>query len=210
MLAARAQGQADPGISNPCRFILESSEELSVFVAQLQDYARYEQGRASLVEQQVEAAELIEAALSRCRRAAERADLVIVATVPEELDLRCDATRLRSAWANLVLWAAALTPQGSVLRVKMLRLPDDAVTFAVSTPGDLPDAYAAEGLFAPQLAASGLHGLALPVARRAALLHSGSLTIDSGSGAGITARFSLPPSRAIWPDHAGSPKSRAA
>lgn len=196
-----------PEFRNACRFILETSEDLTGFVANLQDFIRYEQGQLRLAEQQVDAAELIEAALGLCRSTAERADVVIVATLLEGLELRCDASRIRSAVANMVLWAAGAAPAGSVIAIGLLRLPGEAVAVAVTSMAQLPQPSAADGLFEPRLATGGLNGLALPIARRMALLHSGDLTIDSDPGAGCTARLILPPHRVIWPEQA---ESRAA
>jgi signal transduction histidine kinase len=197
-----------PDFRNACRFIFENSADLTSFVANLQDFVRYEQGRLRLVEQQVDAAELIEAALGLCRGTAERADVVIVATLLEGLELRCDAFRVRGAVANMVLWAAGSAPPGSKIAVRFLRLPGGAVALAVSSLAKLP--RAADGLFEPRFPLDGLNGLALPIARRVALLHSGDLTIDGGCGAGSTARFILPPHRVMWPERAETRENRAA
>ena len=210
-LLVRGEGMTHerPEYRNACRFILENSEDLTGFVVNLQDFVRYEQGRLRLVEQQVDAAELLEAALGLCRRTAERADVVIVATLLEGLELRCDQARIRSGVANMVLWAAGAAPAGSTMSVRLLRLPGDALAIAVTSQAPLPPA-GDQGLFEPQLALDGLNGLALPIARRVALLHSGDLTIESDAGAGSTARLILPPHRVIWPEQAETRESRAA
>lgn len=199
-----------PEFRSACRFILENSADLTCFVANLQDFVRYEQGRLRLVEQQVDAAELIEAALGLCRGTAERADVVIVATLLEGLELRCDAFRVRGAVVNMVLWAAGSAPPGSKITVRFLRLPGGAVALAVNSLGQLPKTSQADCLFEPRLSLDGLNGLALPIARRVALLHSGDLTIDGGCGAGSTARFILPPHRVMWPERAETRENRAA
>ena len=195
-----------PEIREACRFILETSGDLNVFVANLQDFVRHEQGRMSLVEQRVDAAELVEAALGPCRRTAERADVVIMANLLEGVELCCDPGRIRSAVANIVLWAAGEAPAGSVIGVKLVRLAGEAAAIAVTSmarPGK-------DSMFEPRLALHGVNGLALPIARRVALRHSGDLTIDSVPGAGSIARLILPAYRVTWPDVAESRDGRAA
>ena len=193
-----------------CEFILESSERLSEFVAQLHDFARYEQGRLRLSEQQVDAAELVEAALGDCRGMAEKADVVIVATLLEGVELRCDAARLRRSLASLVLWAAGTAPADGMIHVRLHRLADGGAAVDLASAARRAQACGPERLFEPQLALDGLNGMALPIARRVALLHSGELTIESDPGGGVTARLTLPAHRVVWPGQAKSCESRAA
>jgi signal transduction histidine kinase len=203
-LLARGEGSdsSSPRARSASRFILDNSEDLTRFVANLQDFVRCEEGRIRLIEQQVDAAELVEAALSLCRGAAERADVVLVALLLEGVELRCDPGRIRNAIADMVLWVTDAAPVGSVVRVRLLHLEAKSVAIRVtSTAGNQPVS------FEPR---EGLRGFALPVARRMALLHSGDLTIDSGSGAGTTACLILPPHRVIRSAPAGACESRAA
>lgn len=191
---------------NACRFIREASDDLSRFATSLQDFVRHEQGRATLSEQQVDAAELVAAALGPCRGPAERADVVIIATLIEGVELRCDPLRLRGAIANLVLWAAAASPARSVIAVTLVRCEDEGLAMTVNSPAHLAPA----GDEAPAIGRDGLNGLALPIARRVALLHAGAMTIDSDPITGCTVRLVLPRERVIWPGRAETRASRAA
>ena len=204
------QERRGPQAMNASRFILDSSQDLSRFVASLQDFVRHEQGRIRLVEQHVDAAELIEAALGVCRGAAERADVVLVARLLDGLELRCDAVRIRQAIANMVLWAAGTAPAGSVVGVRLFEGEGKSAAISVTTMAEPTRESGAAGPFDPHLPLDGLRGFALPVARRVALLHAGDLTIDSGPGAGTTACLILPPHRVIWPERAEACASRAA
>ncbi len=199
-----------PQAVNASRFILDNSEDLTRFVSNLQDFVRHEQGRVRLVEQQVDAAELIEAALGICRGVAERADVVLVARLLDGLELRCDAGRIRQAIANMVLWAAGTAPAGSVVGVRLFEGEGKSVAISVTSMAELTRESVASGPFDPHPPLDGLSGFALPVARRVALLHAGDLTIDSGPGAGTTACLMLPPHRVIWPERAEACASRAA
>lgn len=181
------------------RHILESSGELNRFLTDLQDFARHEQGRLSLVQGEADAAELVEAALWACRNTAERADITILAKLAEGLELRCDPTRIRGAIANIVLWLADLAPAGSIILLRLLRTPQGGAAVAVTGMADAPP----EGdVFAPRTEAGRLTGLALPVAKRIALLHSGDLTVEQGAGGVITVYLVLPPARVIALRHA--------
>jgi signal transduction histidine kinase len=199
-----------PQAMNAGRFILDNSEDLSRFVANLQDFVRHEQGRISLVEQQVDAAELIEAALGICRGAAERADVVLVARLLDGVELRCDAGRTRQAIANMVLWATGTASAGSVVGVRLFEREENAVGISVTSTAERARESVSAGAFDPHLPLEGLRGFALPVARRVALLHAGDLKIESGPGAGTTACLILPPHRVIWPERAEACASRAA
>jgi signal transduction histidine kinase len=192
------------------RFILQSSEDLNRFLTNLQDFVRHEQGRLRLAEQQVDAAELVEAALSACRGAAERADVTILARLAEGLELHCDPVRIRNAIADMVLWAARMAPAGSVIGLTLARLPGAGVTLSVTGIAELHRRDAADGLFEPTPGAAGLSGFALPVARRVALLHSGDLTAEHGPSGQTELRLVLPAHRVIWPQRTDACESRAA
>jgi signal transduction histidine kinase len=198
------------GADTARRFILESSEELNRFLADLQDFVRHEQGRLHLAEQQVDAAELAEAALSACRGAAESADVTIVARLDEGFELRCDPVRIRTAIADMVLWTAGLAPAGSVIGLRLSRLQPAGVTLSVTGIADPQRIDTENDVFEPCQAAGGLKGLSLPMARRVALLHSGDMTVERGPGGKTTLRLVLPPHRVIGPQRIEVCKNRAA
>lgn len=181
--------------------LLAGSRSLLAFAGQLHDYIRFERGRLRLKEQQVDAGELVEAALVVCRASAETAGTTIMGNVFEGVELSCDAERIRQAIASLVLWAVQSSTPGGTVEVSLVRLPGsglavDIVSRAEVTGGPQPR----ERLFEPQLAQAGLRGLALPLARRMALLHSGEVTATSNPGEGTRARLTLPAERVAWPD----------
>lgn len=192
-LVARSEG-ADAASAG--RFIPESSEELNRFLANLQDFVRHEQGRLSLIEQQVDAAELIESALSACRGMAERSDITILARLIEGVELKCDPQRIRNAVANIVLWTAGMATPGSVIVLRLLGTPGGGLTVAVT---GMVEARCPADLFEPRPDTDGLLGFSLPVARRVALLHAGELTAEHGAGGVMTLYLMLPSDRVISP-----------
>lgn len=193
------------------RHILDCSGGLLGFAAQLHDFVRFERGRLRLREQQVDAGELVAAALAACADQAEASATVITANVLEGVELTCDGERLREAVSSLVAWALQSSTPGGILDVSFARLADgglaiDIVSGAEAVAGPLPR----DRLFEPQLALTGLRGFALPIARRVALLHAGDVTAASSPGEGTAARLTLPASRVAWPDAAANRSARAA
>jgi signal transduction histidine kinase len=181
--------------------LLEGSRSLLAFASQFHDYIRFERGRLRLKEQRVDAGELVEAALASCRVPAEEADTTIAAIIPAEIEISCDAERLRQALVTLVLWAVRSSTPGSILDVRVLRLPDHGLAIDIVSGGEATGTVQArDRLFEPQLSLTGLKGFALPIARRVALLHSGEVTAASSPGEGTTARLTLPAARVAWPD----------
>ncbi len=181
--------------------LLDGSQGLLAFAQELHDYIRFERGRLRLKEQQVDAGELVEAALASCRSPAEEAGTTIDAAIPAGIEVSCDAERIRQAVASLVMWAARAALPGGIIDVKILMLPDrslaiDIVSSAEAAGVPLPR----DRLFEPQLSLTGLRGFALPIARRVALLHAGEVTAASNPGEGTRARLTLPAARVAWPD----------
>lgn len=190
-------------------YLRSAAAEFSVFAAQLHDFVRFERGRLRLADRQADAAELVETALALCRDKAEAADAVIVAKLPEGVELTCDAERLRQAIGSLVMWAAANAASGSLIDVALLKPAEGGLAVEIrSTLGKALDALEGERLFEPQPAVNGLRAFALPIARRVALLHSGDVTAACANGC-ATARLTLPAQRVAWPS-AGSSSARAA
>ncbi len=183
------------------RHIAETSRGLLSFAGHLHDYIRFERGRLRLKEQQVDAGELVEAALASCRGAAELGGTAIEGHTLEGVELACDALRLRDAIATLVTWTVQSSAPGGVVDVRLLRLAEGGlaidITSSAAARGSLPPR---DRLFEPQLSVAGLQGLALPIARRVALLHAGEVTASSSPGEGTAARLTLPAERVAWPD----------
>ena len=183
------------------RHILDGSSGLLSFASQLHDYIRFERGRLRLKEQQVDAGELVEAALASCRLPAEETDTTIAATIPSGIEIACDAERIRQAVVSLVMWAVRSSTPGGIVDVKLLRLPDRALAIDIVSRSDATGSgQPRDKLFEPQLSVTGLRGFSLPIARRVALLHSGEVTAASSPGEGTTARLTLPAARVAWPD----------
>ena len=202
---SRGEGERD----SYCQFILDNSRTLSGFVPQLLDYARYERERLHLVEQDVDAAELAEAAVRLCREVAESRDVGIVARLLDGIELRCDSGRIRRSLASFVTRAVTAAPLGSDIDISFDRTGDGGLVFVISNPGETPSPEESQRLFEPDLGREGLSGLSLAVASRIMLLHSGEVTIGRAVGAGTVTRIVLPANRVFWPSD-GRTDSRSA
>jgi len=180
--------------------LLSASHGLLAFAGQLHDYVRFERGRLRLKDQQVDAGELVEAALAACRASAETGGTTLAGNVFDGVELTCDAERLRQAIASLASWAVQCSTPGGMVEVSLVKLADGGLAIDIESRAEATGApQPRERLFEPQLAQTGLRGFALPLARRVALLHSGEVTAVSSPGEGTRARLTLPPARVAWP-----------
>jgi signal transduction histidine kinase len=185
-----------------CKDLVETTRKLALFTAQLHDYARFERSTLRLPEQQVDAGELVAAALATCGENAERADVFITADLSGSAEIRCDALRIRQAVASLVSWVIATSPPASNIRISLARRTDHGLEIRVGNPAGLSPAPDIATLFEPPVPLNGLNSMALPVARRVLLLHCGDVRAEAAPDAGTSAVLHLPPHRVDWPETA--------
>lgn len=184
------------------RTLLESSEKLSASLADLSDLARIERGSLKLLDHDVDAAELVEAAVRQCHEAAESANVDILVCVQDGIELHCDAARVNRAVMMLTLRAIHASPAGAAIRLCFERTRDGGLAFSISEYGSAKSAIEMPGRlkkFSPgHFPSHGMGATALPVARRIAMLHGGTLTVENLEGGGTVTRFTLPASRVAW------------
>ncbi len=188
------------------RTILESSRHLQTLIDDILDATRIEKGSISLVDQDLDPAELVEIVVKMCRDQAENADVTLVARLADGVELKADITRIKQVILNLLTNAIKFSPPGGIVNVEILRSPQDKLVLVVRDAGigirdeDLsrifePFVQAEDGM-ARRFAGI---GLGLSIARKIARLHGGDITLESEYGAGTTARFEMPASRVTWP-----------
>ena len=194
--------------------IRDSSQHLQNLINDILDATRIENGTMRLVEQETDAAELIEVAVKMCREAAEQSDSTIIANVIDGVELRGDMTRLKQVLINLLTNALKFSPAGGFVNVSCGQTDDGGLTIAVRDEGVGIREADLKRIFEPYVQADegmarrfGGAGLGLAIARRIATLHGGDVMIDSRYGVGTTARLVLPASRVTWP---AATESRAA
>lgn len=180
------------------QLLLDSSRSLSAFMADVSDMVRLNRDSLHLTEHEVDAAELAEIAIKSCHEAAEAADVTILVNVFDDVELRCDAIRIRRALATLVTRAVQASRPGSTVCVSFARSGDGGLVISIANSGACLSASDLDGIFETAIAERGIAGLALPIARRNVMLHGGSLEIESQQATGTTARLILPAGRVTW------------
>lgn len=192
--------------------ILNSSRHLQTLINDILDATRIENGSVAFIEQDIDAAELIEIAVKMCRDQAEKADVTLVAKLTDGIEICADITRTKQIILNLLTNAIKFSRVGGVVNIELVRMRDDRLAIVIRDGGigirseDLgrifePFVQAEEGM---SRRFAGI-GLGLSIARKIARLHGGDVTLDSRFGVGTTARFELPAARVIWPLNAAKP-----
>ena len=186
--------------------ILNSSKHLQTLINDILDATRIENGTISLIEQDIDAAELVEIAVKMCRDQAEKTDVTLVAKLTDGIEIRADITRTKQIILNLLTNAIKFSLAGGVVNIELVRMRDDRLAIIVRDSGIGIKSEDVSRIFEPFVQAeegmsrrfSGV-GLGLSIARKIARLHGGDVTLESQFGVGTMARFELPPSRVTWP-----------
>jgi PAS domain S-box-containing protein len=187
--------------------IVESSRHLQALINDILDATRIERGTLCLVEQESDAAELVEVAVKMCRDVAEKADTTIIARIVEGVEFQGDITRIKQVLINLITNAVKFSAPGGFVNVGFERGAGGGLTIAVRDGGAGIRKEDLDRIFEPFVQADGGSsrafggiGLGLAIARNIAMLHGGNVTIESEFGVGTTARLILPASRITWAD----------
>ncbi len=216
LASSQADYLSDAARNEYFKTILESSNHLKSLIDDILDASRIERGTLTLVEQEMDAAELVEVAVKMCRDAAEKADVTIVARVVDGIEIKGDVTRLKQVLINLIANAAKFSKAGEFVDVALKRTGEGGLAIAVrdSGIGIKPDDI--QRIFEPFVQADdgmsrrfGGVGLGLSIARKIARLHNGDVTIESQASAGTTASLLLPAQRVTWPKPARMPPAAA-
>ena len=192
--------------------VLNSSRHLQTLINDILDATRIENGTISLVEQDIDAAELVEIAVKMCRDQAEKADVTLVAKLTDGIEIRADITRTKQIILNLLTNAIKFSMSGGTVTAELVRMPDDRLAIVIRDSGIGIRSDDISRIFEPFVQVedgmsrrfSGI-GLGLSIARKIARLHGGDVTLESRLGVGTTARFELPSSRVTWPARASQP-----
>ncbi|QIG46980.1 PAS domain-containing sensor histidine kinase [Nordella sp. HKS 07] len=208
MLVAQHEGPlGSPVYAEYASTILQSSSHLRNIIADILDVTRIERGTLHLVEQDMDAAEILEIAYKMCRAQAKAADTPLAADLERTAEIQGDITRIRQVLINLVTNAIKFSEPGNAIALWIERLPDDGLAFVIEdhgigiAPGDIERVFEAfeQGDASSSRRHGGL-GLGLAIARKIARLHDGDVTLDSIKDEGTTARLILPATRVKWPE----------
>ncbi len=185
--------------------IRQSGEHLLHLINEILDLARIDAGKLDLHEEVLEPSKLVDSAIALVRDRAAAGLLELDVDVEEDMTpLRADRIRLTEILLNLLSNAIKFTELGGAINVLVRRTEEGGAAFIVQdngrgmTEAEVEIAFERfgqiEGGLSRQHEGS---GLGLPLARKLAELHGGSLTLKSETGRGTTATVILPPSRVL-------------
>jgi PAS domain S-box-containing protein len=197
--------------------ISDNAHQLQSLINDVLDTTRIEKGSLRLIEQEIEAAEIIEVAAKQCRDQANKAGVTVVVRLTDEIKLMGDQMRMKQIILNILSNAIKFSPSGSVVNAETRRGTSGEFIFAVRDAGvgikqeDIDRVFEpfSQGEEGATRRFGGL-GLGLSLARKIARLHGGDVILESSQNLGTTARFVLPPSRVYWPANLKQPEQTAA
>jgi PAS domain S-box-containing protein len=186
--------------------VLKSGQHLLNIINDILDLARVDSGKFELNEERdVDPRGIIDACVALLRERASSGALKLTTDISADVPLLvADPTRLKQILLNLLSNAVKFTEPGGSVVVALRHEPDGGVSFAVrdTGPGMTPDEIVTALEPFGQVDASHTRpyegtGLGLPLARRLAELHGGSLEIQSKKGRGTTVTLTLPATRVL-------------
>jgi PAS domain S-box-containing protein len=202
--------------------IRHSGEHLLHLINEILDLARIDACRVDLHEEVIESSKLVGSAIALVKDRAAAGLLKLAVDVEEDMPLLTgDRTRLTEILLNLLSNAIKFTELGGAINVLVRRTEEGGAVFVVRDNGrGMTEAEVEIALERFGQVDGGLarrqegSGLGLPLARKLAELHGGSLTLQSEKGRGTTATVVLPPSRvlsaepaaAVLDDRRGEPR----
>ena len=204
MLRAGVAGRLDANQAEYIALIHQSGQHLLNVINDILDLAHVESGKFELHEEAgVDMRHVIEACVSLMRERANGERLRLSTEVEDQLPLlMADPTRLKQILLNLMSNAIKFTEPGGSVAVTARRNGESGVVLEVrdTGPGMTPEEIeiALEPFGQVDAGHTRQHegtGLGLPLARRLAELHGGSLHVSSAKGTGTTVSVKLPASR---------------
>jgi PAS domain S-box-containing protein len=183
--------------------IRQSGEHLLHLINEILDLARIDAGGLDLHEEVIEPSKLVGSAIALVKDRAAAGLLKLAVDVEEDMPaLTADRARLTEILLNLLSNAIKFTELGGAINVLVRRTEVGGAAFVVQDNGrgmtgaEVEIALERFGQVDGGLARRNEgSGLGLPLARKLAELHGGSLTLKSETGRGTTATVTLPPSR---------------
>src|SRR6185312_893671 len=197
-------GPLEPRQAEYAQLIHQSGEHLHNVINDILDLAKVDAGKFELHEERgVEPRGVIDACVTLMKSNAVAGGLRLSTEIADDLPaLLADSTRLKQILLNLLSNAIKFTKSGGTVTAAARHSDDGGIAFLVCDTG--PGMTADEIVIAlepfGQIEANDTRryegtGLGLPLARRLAELHGGSLEIVSEKGRGTSVIVTLPPAR---------------
>jgi signal transduction histidine kinase len=182
---------------------LEEADRVNATLTALMDISQAETGTMQLASEWVALAEVVEHAVALFVEEAEDKGLELRVTVPPDLQVEADPTRLRQVLANLIENAVKYTPNGGRVTISGAREGDEVVVTVSDTgvgigaehvPFIWDRLYRADA----SRSARGL-GLGLSLVKAIVQAHGGSVAVSSVVGEGSRFTVRLPRGRRLAP-----------
>jgi PAS domain S-box-containing protein len=185
--------------------IRQSGEHLLRLINEILDLARIDAGKLDLHEEVIDTRRLVESAIDLVKDRAATSLLRLSIDIETGMPpLWADRTRMTEILLNLLSNAIKFTELGGAISVVVRRTEDGGAKLVVQDNGcGMAEAEIEIALERFGQVNGGLarphegSGLGLPLARKLAELHGGSLRLTSEKGRGTTATVLLPPSRVV-------------
>jgi PAS domain S-box-containing protein len=209
MLERGLAGPLQPRQEEYVGLIRQSGEHLHNVINDILDLAKVDAGKLQLYEEHgVDAGRLIDSCVALLKVRADAAGVQLSVQIEDRLPpLTVDSTRLKQILLNLLSNAIKFTDPGGAIVAMASRGKEGGIDFTVRDTGPgmttAEIGIALEPFGQTDAGHARQHegtGLGLPLARRLADLHGGSLHIDSEKGRGTTITIALPASRVMEPE----------
>jgi signal transduction histidine kinase len=181
-----------------------SGLHLQALISDILDLTKAEAGKITLSEQNLDIPKLVGSCLKLVEGQAKEADVSLVQSLAPDLpEIRADELRCKQILINVAINAIQNTPAGGQVLIAASREPNGSIVFRIADTGkgipaeDLPkviEPYFRSGIDEPSHKG---YGLGLPLARKIAELHGGTLVLTSEVGVGTTVTITLPASRVV-------------
>ncbi|MEM6490756.1 MAG: ATP-binding protein, partial [Pseudomonadota bacterium] len=177
----------------------DSAGHLLALINDLLDLSKVESGRMEIEDEPVDLNDAVEGAMVMVRQRASETGVKLETSLDPDLPpIRGDARRLKQVALNLLTNAVKFTPAHGVVRVGT-QVESDAVVLVVQdtgvgiAPDEIEKALEPYGQARNRIGGRETGtGLGLPLCKKLAELHGGSLRLDSTLGEGTTVTVTLP------------------
>jgi PAS domain S-box-containing protein len=205
----RSQALGPVGIAKYVEYaddVHKSGEHLLEIISDILDVARIDAGQIRLAEDIVTVEELIESSVLLILERAEANELDLAINLPPDIPpILCDRRKVKQIIINLLSNAVKFTQRGGSVSVGariddssgevVIQVRDDGIGMAVEDIPRVMEPFTQIG--SPMTRHHEGTGLGLPLVKKLAELHGGSIDIETAPGKGTTVRVRLPASRVI-------------
>ena len=206
LIAIRAGKGATPQeVVEYAETITNSGEHLLALINDLLDMSRIEAGRFDMYEETIVISKMIDELFDMVRfQANAKSILLVSAAGPVDISVRADRKALRQILLNLLSNAMKFTRAGGQVEMAVTIGASGELRLSVRDNGVGIPAEALQRVFRPferahQSGAADVEGtgLGLSIAQGLAVLHGGSIDLESAVGEGTVATVTLPANRVI-------------